>query len=145
MFAAEVTARIEDAIPELNHRIGGAVELSEVLKKNGAFPQAPVSAYVVPGGIQGGDDQSVIGAYQQQVLRLVTVVVAFRGLKKTAARSLTEVEPVLDALVSAIVGWTPDEETLGVFVLRGQVPVSFAGDAVVYQTDFAISDQLRIP
>lgn len=143
MYVAEVTDRLIAKIPELEHRVHGAVELNAIVDKEG-WPASPVAAYVVPGGLRGGQPESIMGYFRQDIGRILTVVMMFRSKNKHTGRALVEIDPTLDALVTAIAGWTPGDEPLGVFELQSQTPVSVTGPVIVYQTDFILPDQLRI-
>ena len=143
MLTQDAIARLKDQVPDLAGRIEGAADLAVVLRKGG-IPQVTPAAHVLASGLTGGKAETILGAFAQVVGRLVSVVLYFRSRDKTSRRGLDGVEEIIEAAVTALIGWTPDPATLGVFSLRGGRLVSVDADALVYQYDFVLSDEMRI-
>jgi hypothetical protein len=140
----DVIARLKAQVPALQNRVEGAADLTALVAR-GELPQVTPAAHVVPAGMTAGSVRTAnTGFYSQAVGRLVSVVLAFRGRDKTATRGLDGVSGVIDAVLAAICGWTPDPATTGVFEMRGLRLVSMAGDALVYQIDFVLPDHLEV-
>ncbi len=141
MLAAIVT-RIEAHVPELAGRVRGAAELAALMRDN-QLPQQTPAAHVLPLGLQGGRGESGAGLYTQVVEEAIGVVLTFRALGAEATAALAGVREIVRGVIAAIAGWGPDDMP-GVFrLVRGGI-VRMAGGTLVYQLDFAITDQLRI-
>ena len=62
-----------------------------------------------------------------------------------------QLTPLRDAVIRRIVNWSPrsawgeaDEETVGIFRLaRGEL-IDLSAGLLIYQLDFALTDQLRV-
>lgn len=125
----------------------GAVELLAdlaTLVKENALPQQDVSAFVVPLGFDDRGGRSASGIYTQMIATTIGVIVCVKSYGDAAGASKL---PALDQLVSAVVdtlaGWAPDD-VVGVFeVLRGRL-LSVTSGLMIYQVEFALTDQLRI-
>lgn len=129
----DVIARLKAEVPVLQNRVEGAADLGALFGR-GELPQVTPAAHVVPAGIAAGRAGGSIGHYSQKIDRQIAVVLSFRGRDKASTRGLDGVEAVLDAVLAAIAGWTPDPATTGVFALRGARLVSIPADALVYHT-----------
>ncbi len=66
-----------------------------------------------------------------------------RGHDATGARALERIDDLIEAIVAAVAGWSPEAGGWA-FNLRRVRLVSSAGGAFVYELTFAIADQLRI-
>lgn len=131
-------------VATLHGRIFGAARFAQVLASN-QLPQVCPAAFVLPLGLRGGAATAVTGLFRQSLDRLVGVVLVVRNVADaTGAAAYAELEPLVEAVISAVAGWSPDADALGTFVLtRGEL-VSVAAGTITYQLDFAIEDQLRI-
>ena len=139
----ELKARIEATIPRLAGRTEGAADLAE-LSRTGAWPQHTPFAHVVPAGLQGLGATAAAGSFVQMYRELVSVVLTLRTYDLTSGDDVPELHELIDAVLRAVAGWSPDE-AVGVFRLaRGSLIHNREG-VLVYQLDFAIDDQLRIP
>lgn len=134
--------RLVTRVPELEHRIQGAVEFDKLMRTK-APPQHGLAAYVLPRGIAGGPPQAVAGMFVQDVQERVAVVLFLRGTDPTGKRALTRLQPFLLEVIEAIAGWAPGDEA-GVFVLNRCEPIANEHGLLVFQIDFSINDQLRI-
>ncbi len=132
-----------EAIPVLAGRVQGALKLGE-LTKAGASIQANVAAFVLPLGLRGGAGSAATGLFRQSIDRLVGVVLMVRNLgDATGSKAGAEMETLIEDVIGAIAGWSPDE-AVGVYVVaRGEL-VSISAGTVTYQLDFSLEDQLRI-
>ncbi|RIA44046.1 hypothetical protein DFR49_2282 [Hephaestia caeni] len=144
MQIGAVMDRVALAAPVLAGRVHSAAKLSEVMQRN-QLPQVTPAAFVLPLGLQGGAADAVTGLYRQSVSHVVGVLLAVRAAgDATGAAGLATLDPLIDAVVGGIAGWTPDDDTIGVFTLsRGEL-LSLSAGTLTYQLDFAIEDQLRI-
>lgn len=143
MLADHVIARLKAQVPALASRVEGAADLAAVMR-TGGMPQVTPAAHVVPAGLTGGKTAPLTGMFRQQVGRLISVVLYFRSRDRRSSRGLDGVGGVIDDIVGAIVGWSPDPTSAGLFELRGCRLVSAAADALVYLIDFVLPDELRI-
>lgn len=129
-------------IPALAGRIRPAEELSELMKNN-RLPQVTPAAFVLPLGLRGGAADAATGLYRQQVEWLEGVLLVVRAAgDATGAKGGTQLRPLIDATIAAIVGWS---EGFGTWVLRKGELVSLSAGTLTYQLEFALDDQLRIP
>lgn len=135
-----VIARLKDQVPGLRS-VGGALELTAMLKANAMPPQG--GAYVVPQGSRGGAVRDVAGGFIQDVEDTVGVVVTFRNTNAAEARAAGDIEALLLSITRAIAGWQPAGFPNAFRFVRG-APLSFAPGTFVYSLDFALSHQLRI-
>jgi hypothetical protein len=145
MLADLVKTRIETEITTLAGRVQHALELSALVAE-GALPNAPQSAYIVPAGlrpVEGGE--SVAGAFTQEVDEVMAIVLVFNSAADvTGGKAAPRVDELVRLVLEAIAGWSPGTDYLGDFrFLRGQV-VSLTKGAVIYQIEFAVPFQLRI-
>lgn len=139
---ADVIARLKARVPDFGGRIEGAMELADLMKRN-ALPQAPLSAFVLPLGLQGGEANSANQYFTQTFDEAVGVMITTRTFTQTGATAVDPLEVLRNAVIAAIVGWGPPT-ALGVFRLLRATLVSMDAGTVVYQIDFALTDQLRI-
>lgn len=140
----QVIARLEQTVPDLDGRVREAARLAQLMEK-GQLPQAGFTAFVLPGALRGGASTAAAGMFRQAISRTVSVMLVMRvagDAKGTTA--LDRIQPVIDACVLAICGWTPDEETIGLFTLTGGELTSLTNGTLTYVLDFSINDQLRI-
>lgn len=141
MFA-QVKARIMDQVPELNLRVEGAAQFAKLLKDR-ALPDAAVFAHLLPLAIQGSRGDAASGMFTQNFSEGVGVLLTFKADGGVETDDLDSVRDLVMRVARALAGWAPNDQ-IGVFeVRRGQLMSVHAG-AIVYQLDFAISDQLRI-
>lgn len=136
-----IKARIETNVPELAGRTGEAAELAAQMMRNSP-PNVTPAAYVVPADLRGGKGSAMAGMFVQSVTETVSVVLFVSGHDATGRRALSQVRPIMDAIIGAVAGWAPDGR--GVFELKLARRVSFDNATLIYQIDFAINDQLRI-
>lgn len=131
-----------ETIPTLAKRVYGAAKLGE-LTGRGSIATIGTGAFVLPLGLRGGAADAATGLYRQMLDRLVGVVLVVRNQgDATGAKALTELDPLIEAVIQLLAGWGPDDNF--VFTLaRGEL-VSIESGTITYQLDFAIEDQLRI-
>jgi len=143
MFNAAVIERLKAEVPEFSGRVSGAADLAALQRAN-ALPQTTPAAHVIPSGLAAGPDSALLGYFRQDVRRLYTVVLTWRIADPLGSRRITDVESLIEAVVQALSGWTPDPSTTSVFrMVRAQL-LSFRDGAMVYGLDFALPDQVRI-
>lgn len=143
-----VKARIAD-VPGIAGRIQPAASLSELLAR-GLGSQGGDSAYILPLGLRGGAEQAMAGLYIQEFVETLGVVLMLAAAgDATGAKTADRLVPIRNAVIRRIVGWSPpsewlEGETVTHFRLaRGEL-LSLSSARLIYQIDFALSDQLRI-
>uniref|UniRef100_A4WS44 DUF3168 domain-containing protein n=1 Tax=Cereibacter sphaeroides (strain ATCC 17025 / ATH 2.4.3) TaxID=349102 RepID=A4WS44_CERS5 len=137
-----VIVRLEERVPDLRGRTAAAADLAALMAAN-ALPQAPVAAHVLPVALQGGRESSATALFIQDLEEVVGVLLTFRAVGRTGGQELARVRDIIRQVVEAVAGWGPDEVP-GVFRLARGGMVRMSGGTLVYQLDFAITDQLRI-
>lgn len=142
-LVAEVMARIGTQVPDLAGRVDGAIAFADLMRRN-ALPQQTPAAHVLPLGLQGGGAEVVTGLFRQDVAEVVGVLLTLRSFTQTGSGALPELGQLIRAVIDAIAGWGPDA-AIGVFRLRQGHLVNMSAGTIVYQLEFSISDQLRIP
>lgn len=139
----EVQARIEARVPDLVGRLGFAGEFTSLIESN-QLPQVTPAGFVLPGALAGGPAEAASGIFRQAFRETVIVVLVVRVAGDAlGAEGVDEVTPIINAVVNAVCGWGPDDAP-GVFVLGTGELVGSKDDAVIYQLDFHLDDQLRI-
>lgn len=137
-----VIDRLKTQVPELSGRIEGAAEFAALMRQN-ALPQVTPAAHVLPLGLRGGQAQTGAGAFRQEVEEVVAVLITLRAHSRTGREVLPDLDALIRKVIDVIAGWGPDD-AIGVFRLaRGQLVTMSAG-TMLYQLDFALTDQLRI-
>ena len=150
MLEAALRERLMARVPRLENRVHPAADLTELLKQ-GALPQAPASAFVVPAGLRAGGGESGAGSFTQEVDEVVAIVLHLRSPGDvTGGRQLPDLDKLVLEIVEAVAGWAPEDEedvaypVIGVFrLLRGQIARVTAG-AIFFQLEFACPWQLRV-
>ncbi|MGD1880851.1 MAG: hypothetical protein ACFB11_00835 [Paracoccaceae bacterium] len=142
---AAIETRLETQIPALQGRVGTGGELARIVDNNHT-PQAPMSAYLIPLGLAPRDQgNAMAGAFDQMVDETIGVILVFRAADVGKTSKHVELQAAIMDVARALMGWSPDEEnTVGVFRLAGGKLIRAQGGTIVYEIDFAISDQLRI-
>lgn len=138
-----VSTRLRDNVPDIGE-VEFIADLAALIEKD-ALPQRDSGAYVLPLGIDGEKGTAATGMHIQPTSESVGVVlyVKARGDVK-AKKALPAIDIMIDATIIAIVGWAPNNQTVGVFELRRGRLLSASKGLVLYQLDFAIADQLRV-
>lgn len=139
-----VAQRVAAKVPTLAGAIEYIAELAALVEA-GAFPQRDVAAFVVPLGFDDRGGSSAVNAYTQVLADMVGVILCIKARGDVRARSaVPKVDELVNQVVDAVAGWTPNQDTVGVFrVTRGRL-IPGASGLVVYQLDFELLDQLRI-
>ncbi len=140
---AEVMTRLKALVPGLARRVEGAADFAELMRRN-ALPQQTPAAHVLPLGLQGGREDAIAGAFRQDVVEVVGVLLTLRTFSQTGAATLPELNLLIRDVINAVAGWGP-AEAVGVFRLARGHLVTMSAGTIVYQIEFSISDQLRIP
>ncbi|KXF92090.1 hypothetical protein [Phaeobacter inhibens] len=138
---AAVVERLNVGVPALGGRIEEAAELTDMLQKRG-LPQR-TTTFVVPLGIQARPLAHATGAVIQDFAETIGVLLVARVHDQTGANALAKIRPLIMDVVSTLVGWAPDA-SFGVFELRRGTLVGIRDGALIYMTEFSITDQLRI-
>lgn len=139
----DVIARLQSEIEELNHRVQGAGDLSELMASN-RLPQSEIGAFVIPLGLASRGAESMAGAHVQSLNEVIGVLLTLRASGREGKDVLSDLRGFVLRIINAIAGWVPNENAMGVFnFTRGQV-ISQRSGTFVYQLEFTISDQLRI-
>lgn len=139
---AEVKTRLETRVPKLAGRIDGAAEFDRLVTSKQA-PAAPMSAFLVPTGLQGQAPDVAAGIYRQPVRESFAVILVFRTNSATGDRALSEIRDRVMDVVHALCGWAPTGQPGGFQLLRAAL-LTFQRGTAFYQIDLAINDQLRI-
>ena len=141
-FIDAIMARVADQVPELAGRIEGAANLAEMVRTN-KLPQVTPALNVMPLGVIGGKPISMLKNYRQDVDRQFALVLTIQTYEAQGARAQPDIEALIERLVTAIVGWTPQATTRGVFRLIRWRLVNIEGGALSYQIEVAIADAIR--
>ena len=138
----DVVDRLQ-AITPLAGRVQGAAKLAELQARN-QVPQFSPAAYVIGSALRGGSADATSGLFRQQLDRMISIILFVRlAGDGTGAAVGSELEPLVEQVVTRICGWGPDA-AIGVYRLaRGEL-IAFAGGLATYQLDFILDDQLRI-
>ena len=138
-----VIDRLRLQVPFLQDRVEGAADLANLIESRKLSPYG-TAAHVIPLTLRGGVADAASGLYRQTFDQSVSVVVSIRSNDRNGKAALENLQPNLMSIVNAVAGWAPNNE-VGVFRLVSGRVVSMTGGAFIYQIDFAIQDQLRIP
>lgn len=139
---SEVIDRIDAQVAALAGRVRGAADLAQ-LQRDNRLPQVTPAAHVLPLGLLPSSADAATGFFTQNFDHVVGVVLTLRTGDGTGAGSLGDLEALIGAVIAALAGWRTAGAS-GVFrLVRGSI-VTMTGGALVYQLDFAITDQLRI-
>ncbi len=138
-----VRARILARVPALAGRLESAAEFAQLVENN-RLPQQTPAGFVLPGALVGGIADAAAGMFTQRVAETVIIVLVVRQARDAlGGAAVAEAAPIVIDVIAAICGWSPDEAP-GVFTLGRAELVGSQGDALVYQIDFTLDDQLRI-
>lgn len=144
MRLAAVSTRIGALVPELSGRTLHAGDFADLVDKN-RLPQVTPAAYVLPGGMTGGQAQIMAGVTIQDFSETVMVVLAVRVAGDPLhAAAIDTAGPLVTAVIRAVVGWAPDDEVPGVFILGRAELVGAKDGLLIFQIEFNLMDQLRI-
>jgi hypothetical protein len=142
MLGDAVIARLRAGVPALAGRVEGAAELAALQRQN-QFPQVTPAAHVIPLGLSAASPTALAGNFRQEVDRRIGVILTVRTHDATGSRALAGVDALVEAIVAAISGWTPDPGSTGVFrLLRAEVAAMREG-TLVWQIEFALADRIR--
>ncbi|QYK42865.1 MAG: hypothetical protein KF887_07115 [Paracoccaceae bacterium] len=137
-----VIARLEAMMPAMTGRVRRAADLSALMRNNAA-PQSGMSAFVLPGGIEGGQQDRASGAHLQIVTRVVTIVLMFRAGDPAANAVVDQADVLIADVAQALAGWVPPGTIGDPMAFRRVSAPSGAGGTFVYEMQFAARDQLR--
>lgn len=140
MLVDALKNRLRDEVAELR-TVEGAASMAALMATNG-LPQQTPAAHVVTLGLQGGEEEAMAGAFIQSTQEVLGVIVTWRNAVNTD-RTVTDVEALIRKIVISVAGWEPEGAMAPFKLLRGQL-VAMNKGTLVYQLDFAITDQLRI-
>ena len=158
MLIDAVIARIEQAIPQLDNRVKGGLDLAEMMRRK-ALPNYTPAAFVVDNGISGRAAQAAASMFLQDAEETVSVVLILRTAGDvTGARGQPTLTRLKWQVILALAGFAPeleavtdgDEELVGeidpvgVLVLRRGRVNSLEAGTVYYQLDFALQQQVRV-
>ena len=110
---------------------------------SGRLPASGVQAFVLPLGLTGRGAEVATGLTRQDVDRMVGIVLLTRSVDAAGSRALARLEPLVDAIIAALLGWAPGDQT-GVFVLRRAAIIPAGQGVLGYQIEVSITDQLRV-
>jgi|GEM_PF-323914 len=149
-----VIGRLEAQVPALANRVKGALDLSELIRKQ-ALPQYTPGAFVTDNGMVGRTADSSAGAFLQLAEETVSVLLILRTAGDvTGAKTQPKLSELKWQVIYALDGWAPEvdedaeDETgtdpIGVLELRRGRVNSLDAGTVFYQLDFAIVQQIRV-
>lgn len=138
-----VKARLQSKLPHLAGRIEGAASLAQVVEAR-SLPSAPIVVYAVPLALTGRRPDIAAGLFRQPVDEVLSLVLVMGVRSRTADGSLAEIRDTIFALIDALGGWAPDDQTSGVFALARAQLRSLTGGRIIYQIDFSLTNHLRI-
>ena len=140
----DVRTQLEAQVGELQGRTGNAREFSNLVE-SGQLPQTTPHAFVIFSGMQGGQADAVSGLFLQSYSETTSVVLMVRTANDPLGdRAIDEITPIVRAVIKALAGWAP-EDAIGVFQLARAELVGARTGVLVFQIDFTLNDQLRIP
>lgn len=141
-LVSQTIARLRGALPA-EVRIEGAVELARVTAPGGVQPRG-VTAYVVPSGLLGGARVELVGHFDQQIERMVSIIVSFVTGNGGPLPVLDRIEEVLDAIIVALIGWLPDG-AISAMALRRCQPIAAQAGITAYEVTLSSGHELRNP
>jgi hypothetical protein len=137
-----VVDRLKTRVTDFGDRVEGVASVSDLIQ-SGRAP-AHTSAYVLPLGLQGQTADVATGTFRQDFSETIAVLLFASVLDRVGKKALDRVRPLISDVMNAIAGWAPSDE-LGVFQLRRGSLISLTKGVLIYQIEFSINDQLRIP
>ena len=138
-----VKTRLEAQVPELAGKLQGAADWAEAIERT-TVPDHPFFGYLVPTGFQGREPSAAVGRFIQSLDVRLSVVLGFRSRSATFERSLTDIDDKLQAVMTALCGWSPEADTPGVFQVESGAALDFRQGAFLFQLNFTVLDQLRV-
>ena len=140
----QIIERLKAEVHDLQRRVEGAGSLAALMQKE-AVPRVTPCAHVIPTSITAPTRPPAIsGGYVQAIDRGFAVILSLRVHDPNGARALDEAASLIEAIIMALAGWEPSEDSIGIFEFRRAVLVAFDRGVAVYEIDFALPDQLRI-
>lgn len=120
---------LRDTIPALR-LVGGAAEVAQAFSGLTAMP----AAFVLPARETAGESPWGTQQTQQQVTAEFAVVVAVRNLTDSeGAAAVESLEPVREGVRAALLGWSPDVDTVEACEFVDGDLVSFDAGTVWWQ------------
>lgn len=142
-LADALPGRIEAVCDVLKGRVQPAAELAGLVARN-ALPQVTPAAFVLPLGLRGGTPDAATGLFRQAVEEVAAVLLVLRSASDpTGAAAMPTINELEATLIAGICGWSPAGAMGDVRLVRAAL-VSLSAGHVLYQIDFALTDQLRI-
>lgn len=138
----EAITRLRAALPP-EIRVEGALELHRVTGPGGVQPRG-ISAYVVPSGLVGRGRVELVGRFDQQLDRMLSIIVSFVSGNGAALPQLDRIEETLDAIITALIGWLPTGATSAMGLHRS-VPIAASPGITAYEITLSSGYELRIP
>jgi hypothetical protein len=146
MLAAGLTPAVRDrlteAVPALSGRVILVADFAALQARN-QLPQVTPAAVVLPVGMRGGALTAVMGAFRQVVARRVGIILIARVPEQAKARGTDDIELLAEAVLDAVLGWTPDPSTPGVLRLEAGNLRSPAPGTLLYDITFVLDDQFE--
>jgi hypothetical protein len=142
MLVDAVRTRLEAAAPSFAGRVRASSDFAEIVE-TGQMPQGGSTAFVLPLSLRATDNNGggMAGVHLQMLSEGVGVLIAMLAAD-VRARRLTGIEPLIDEVIAALAGWTPEEAGFAMAVSRGALIPGFKG-GLLYQIDFTCQRQLR--
>lgn len=142
MLVDDVIKRLQAEVPAFV-AVEAAAELAAVLKGGGAPNRTP-AAFVVSAGLRVREADAVTGLYRQSIVEsTIVLLVAGRAGDGRGGAASGRVEPLRDAIILALAGWSPPD-AFGPIELSGARLVDFVAGTVFYEVSFDTPQQLRI-
>lgn len=131
-------------VPAFQGRVQGALQLARLQQQN-QLPQVTPAAFVIPTGLTGGAVTAVTGLYRQTVGESLAVIIVIRSADDPrSARAVDPLAAICWDVIHMLAGLEMDD-AVGQLTFRRGFLVSLADSAAVYQLDFDLSNQMRIP
>lgn len=139
----EIIQKLSDEIPRLKERVQGAVDFGKLVA-GGQMPSSTFSAFVLPSGLSGRGVYSTTGAFTQEFEEAASVVLAIRSFDASGKQALDPLRELIMEVFRSLGGWAPAEDAPDVLRLLNGRLLSMQAGLLVYQLDFALTDQMRI-
>lgn len=144
MLTSEIKALAEGAVPALSGRCQLLADLS-LLMKRGAWPAAPVAAFILPLGFRArSQGDASANAFTQALDEMAGILIVINAAgDPTGGKALPGIDEIVDQLLAAICGVAPGPGFGVLRAVRGQL-IDSADGRIVYQLDFATEKYVRI-
>lgn len=134
--------RLMAEVPELG-QVRRAADFA-ALQRSNAAPQTAVAAFVLPGGLDAAPPARATGVHDQDVTRLMSVILFLRGSDPAGDRLLDDFEALAGRIILALAGWAPPGEMRDPFTFRRARVQPWGPGSFITEFTFAARDRLRV-